>query len=183
MFTASLLLAAVISPAPTVIRPVAIEPPRPIERIAPTAPLKANLKPDLVVRDIRMDGDKIVQVVVANEGTAAAKEAFDVLINANLPDSSGWFVMRIGAMAPGGQSTIRATKFLWSGDPRDYAFRPDTFPYDKMTSVTVKIDPPYEGGAVGLGTRCARPEGCVVEADESNNIRNVVRSEIRPLGS
>lgn len=182
MLVASLLLAAAAPPAP-VIRPVTIKPSPRIERVVPTSPLVANLKPDLVVRDIRMDGDKVVQVVVANEGGADIKEPFEVLINANLPDSSGWFVMKIGAMAPGGESTIRATKFLWSGDPRDYAFRGDTFPYDKMTSVTVKIDPPYEGGAVGLGTRCARPEGCVVEADEGNNVRNVARSEIRPLGS
>lgn len=165
-----LLLSAALAQVQTVrLPPVEVQPvPAPAVPAAPVDRVAVDLLPDLVVKDLRTEGDKLLHVLVANEGTAAlGREA------------------RISAVAEDGRPMGGSVAGLGIGESRWVTIENNdlsAFPLSKATRISVTLDPPDIGGFMGsdpAGSMIrsiggAAPErcagyGCVRELREDNN--------------
>ena len=156
--------------SPTLPSPVVIEPRSPAE-------VGVTLLPDLVVKQVRVENDAKLQVLVANQGHADAMGDIDV-------QGDGLIGTLVGHSATMTVRDLKAGEERWvailgweTTDP----YRPATggFPLGKVTRLTFEIDRPHAksqfpvlvhiSGVSGGKRDCNLERGCVRESDEANN--------------
>lgn len=161
---------AIPRPAPSVSAPV---------EMASPGKVAIKILPDLVVKDIRADGETSLHVLVANEGTADAAGEFRVTADVYAKDKQGkpkavWLSgLKMGEtrwveMSP---VAVKVGGFMPGGDP---------FPVDKAERISATVDQqvlnlgwndptrtsnPWGGSSL----KCTEPFGCIRELNDANN--------------
>lgn len=150
----------------------------------PRQDLKARLLPDLVITEVRVDGDSTAYFKVTNQGTADATGFIRVSATAYIGARPGSLqpvnLVGVENLAMGASKWVKAEGFGPWSEPyyvgKDYAF-----PLGKATAFTVSVDPPPVtsglpgtglGGGGWFGTdkkKCDSSYGCVRELNETNN--------------
>lgn len=139
--------------------------------------ITARLLPDLVVREIRIENDSTMHVLVANQGTAAVTEMFAVNANAEIAgqDVAAYQSAVVDRLAVGEQKWVQVN--IWPSGGR----------LTGASSASASVDSPYRRPDTGIHLnlggilprdviaameqrdRCTAERGCVVELDETNN--------------
>lgn len=161
-------------PAPTPqVQVETVKPPVDASRVA------IDLLPDLVVKDLRVEGDATVHVLVANEGTAAAGQ-FPVLVEAVVDGVEGKKFTELDGLGMGQARwvTFNGLQFPGKVTPESTVA---AYPLGKATRVRALADPPSLSGTLfgsiappGTSPFGPKPKtcgltGCVKERDENNN--------------
>jgi hypothetical protein len=137
--------------------------------------VRANLKPDLVVKEMRKDGNTL-HVLIANEGSADTVAVVRVSGDARYRSLRGRSAdAYIGPLKTGATEWVEFAGF--TDDDQSYPTTPRLL--GDWDQVTVVVDPPaYEGTVPGVPTTpsdmmakrtCTTAHGCIVELDETNN--------------
>ena len=149
-----------------------------IEPVQSNTQLAARLLPDLVVKQIRIEGDSTIHVLVANEGTAAAGQ---FMVNAWANIASHRLVSPLRATVDSlaqGESKWVAIGGFYDDDAPTYP-PPSPPQLSKATGVGAMADQPV--GSLGWADptksfwpspdkpKCNAERGCVVELHEDNN--------------
>ena len=153
----------------------------PVEPARPGDFKVSNLRPDLVVKEMRLEGDKAVHMLVANNGTANAGK-FNVLLE-------------LYGNKPGPEITELETVYeLKAGEEKWLTFKspfvflhmspPGRSEYHlaDMKSFIALVDVPSSGDAFQsmFKDKTTPPNGDVIESDESNNSRRIQKSDMAP---
>lgn len=146
--------------------------------LAPSEVLTVKMLPDLVVKEIRIQDDNKMHVLVANTGTGAILEPFAVRASVEIAGTSYDLQPQyIAPIAVGGQAWAELTA---RGLPMTRAASAtagaDLLPEPKpRTSVAwwpnpmAGYDAAMRASFPGMVEPCKVVTGCVVEIDESNN--------------
>ena len=157
------------------------------------------IAPDLVVKELRIEGDRSLHVLVANDGAADSPPQVAMYVKAT----------PIGFLGPRGGSAqwlipqLKAGTDRWITVPVLMGTSADGVPYQDisladLSSFTVYIDPyAFPGGGPWTATNpaqfdpslCRTPEaerlkrGCVLESNEDNNVISADKAAIAPWDS
>jgi hypothetical protein len=149
--------------------------------VQPAAPLRAQLLPDLVIKDIRRDGLSGVRVLIANDGAADEAQTFMVDASAHYRSRRGYARLTPAGPIKAGESEWVSFAAFYPDGESSYPGKPDTKLTEWETvSVSVDVFVAAPWGADPLASldparrsKCTAERGCVVEADEKNNNMSV----------
>jgi len=173
-------------------------PPLPVARsIDSRVATTTQALPDFVVKDIRIQGDRIIQVQVANEGLTDARTQIAVSVSAS---ASNYRTARAGdVLIP----PLKAGETTWVAFPALYARTTGDLPGSDVVTladiqdVTATIDPSVmEASGWGPGTNVAQTvpglcklkgqaafvHGCIFERDDTNNSLRLNRDKLLVWG-
>lgn len=182
LFALSVLAAAAAQATVPIVRPIIIPPvttmPPPIVAVPVDDVTVARLEPDLVVKEIRIEGDTAVHVLVANEGTGPASN-IRVDTDAYIDGRRGekMFPDFLGSLDVGATAWVKVTGLVPMSEPY-YVGKDYSFPLSKVNRVVVDVDPPPgpswmsppSGSPWGSpGPKCTAEHGCIKELNEANN--------------
>src|SRR5215210_2025020 len=154
------LLVLVAAQAVQMIRlpPVAAPATRPVVTapvpMAEPGAIKANLLPDLVVSEIRVEDDTTAWFRVTNQGTADAIGQIRVFTNANinsLRGEPGW-PESFNDLSAGESRWVKVSGFVARDDGSWYAGKDTSFHLTKATGISAHVDPPVNTSVGWMGT-------------------------------
>jgi hypothetical protein len=168
--------------------------PAPATRPVVTAPLpmaepgaiKANLLPDLVVSEIRVEDDTTAWFRVTNQGTADAIGQIRVFTDANinsLRGEPGW-PESFNDLPSGESRWVKVSGYVARDDGSWYPGKDTSFHLTKATGISADVDPPVNTSVGWMGydpskslgdmmnpkkPLCDSKVGCIRELNEENN--------------
>jgi hypothetical protein len=155
----------------------------PSAAIAPNTAVQANLLPDLVVSEVRIEDDHTAHIRITNQGTADAKGWIAVESSA----SKGY---HRGETAPAFVADLSAGESKWVTSS-NYRDREETFvpgkdmsmPLLTVTGFSATVDPgappqSMEDYLLHGKSPCTAQAGCIRELDEKNNSRSFTADQI-----
>jgi|GEM_PF-3098030 len=157
--------------------------------------IRVNLKPDLIVKEMRIEGDKAVHVLVANNGTAASGK-FTIEMAGSSERGASYPAMTVmdsdKGLAAGEERWVKFGNFVYElGQPSS-----GLVPLNQVDVFSVQLDSYHDtdkgNGGWFLGvptdpTAALRPAeknpckplvGCIAELDETNNSLSVSRADM-----
>jgi len=174
----------------------------PIARPVVTAPvpmaepgaIMANILPDLVVSEVRVEDDTTAWFKVTNQGTADAVGRIRVFTGANIASRVGQPAYPDGFdnLAMGESHWVRIAGYSVRGDS-GYTGTDTSFALTKATAISAEVDPPINTSVGWFGTStgmspedmmnkskstCSQKIGCIRELNEDNNSFRVEASGI-----
>jgi hypothetical protein len=170
-----------VAPPPAT-RPVATQP----VTMAEPGAIQANLLPDLVVTEIRIEDDSTAWFKVVNQGTADAIGQIRVFTNAH--DKTVWgepgWPESFENLAAGESRWIKVSGYAIRDSGSYYPGKDTTFHLLKAATMSAHVDPPVYKGGGWFGTdptksledmmnpkkpACNDKIGCIRELNEENN--------------
>lgn len=163
-------------------------PPPPVVRspnatVAPSNQIQANLLPDLVVSEVRIEDDNTAHVRITNQGTADAKGSIRV-------ETSVWKGYHQGDTLPRFVENLAVGESKWV-TTGGYVDRTESYAPGKDMSIHLTavdgfratVDPgappqSVEDYLLHGKSPCTAAAGCIRELDEKNNFRSFTGSEI-----
>ena len=140
----------------------------------------ANIKPDLVVKEMRLEGDKAVHVLVANIGSADAGK-FNVLFSSygDGPDSKHTESWSLSELKAGEEEWLTFKAPFKHVDTRNPFLIPVEYRLADLKSFTVHLDVHFYKDAF-QAQFSDKTSGDIVESDESNNTSRAQKSDLAP---
>lgn len=174
--------------------------PAPVVAVQPPGAIRETISvlPDLVVKDVRIEGDSRLHLLVANEGTADSPPQVAMYVKAT---GYGSVVGPRGGIAQWLIPQLKAATERWITVPSLKSGRTDEMPLQSdvsladLSSFTAYVDP-YVIVATSMWSAtnaaqfdpalCKTAEaqrlkrGCVPETNEENNVISIDKSAIQP---
>jgi len=161
--------------------PAATRPPN--AAIAPSTAIRANILPDLVVSEVRIEDDHTAHIRITNQGTADAKGS--IMVESSV--SRGYHV---GNTAPAIVTDLAAGESKWvigsNYRDRDETYVPGkdmSMPLLEITRFRATVDPgappqSLDDYLLHGKSPCTAQAGCIRELDETNNSREFTADQV-----
>ena len=144
----------------------------PISPPPPTGVVAVQLAPDLVVKEIRIQNDSMMHVLVANIGTGGTARSFPVRGSVEIAgQSENLGTAYADPLAAGAQAwiTLRTSGWVRLTNASSAMAGADLYPEPKEKSGGMVWWPTINPTMPGASDPCPAVPGCVAESDETNN--------------
>lgn len=145
--------------------------------------IRANLLPDLVASEVRVENDKVAHFKITNQGTADAKGSFRVAFSASA-GTRGYAREELITDLAAGQSVWIERSFR-PDPPSSVPGVDDSLPLTHVDHFFVEVDlgPPLTnpdpvGSLLHGPSPCTHERGCIIELNEKNNYASFGKDEI-----
>ncbi|MEP6982033.1 MAG: hypothetical protein ABI853_00120 [Sphingomicrobium sp.] len=151
--------------------------------IAPSTAIQANILPDLVVSEVRIEDDHTAHIRITNQGTADAKGWIQVESSVSKGYHRGYTLPAwVNDLAAGESKWVTSGNYV----DRDETFVPGkdmSMPLSTVTGFSATVDPgappqSMEDYLLQGKSPCTAQAGCIRELDETNNNRGFTADQI-----